>query len=98
MSAPGPMRFKAGDRVRVRVGSPPGHIRTPVYIQGRIGAVERLHGHYRNPESLAYGGDGLPRQPLYLVRFPQPILWPGYGGSPGDQLLLDLYEHWLEPA
>jgi len=55
-------RFKAGDRVRVRVGAPPGHFRTPTYIQGKVGAVERLHGDYRNPESLAYGGDGLPKR------------------------------------
>jgi len=63
-------RFKVGDRVKVRVGSPPGHFRTPTYVQGKLGAVERVHGDYRNPESLAHGGDGLPKQPLYLVRFP----------------------------
>ncbi len=91
-------RFKAGDRVRVRVGSPPGHFRTPMYIHGKIGAVERVHGDYRNPESLAYGGDGLPKQFLYLVRFPQSGLWPKYAGSPRDHLLIDIYEHWLEPA
>ena len=91
-------RFKPGDRVRVRAGSPPGHIRTPTYIQGRIGAVERLHGTYRNPESLAYGGDGLPKQTLYLVRFAQPHVWPKYPGPARDQLLIDIYEHWLEPA
>ena len=92
------MRFKPGDRVRVRVGSPPGHFRTPAYIQGKIGAVERVHGDYRNPESLAYGGDGLPKQPLYLVRFPQSHLWRTYAGAAQDRLLMDIYEHWLEPA
>ncbi|MBI4588928.1 MAG: nitrile hydratase subunit beta [Candidatus Rokubacteria bacterium] len=91
-------RFRAGDRVRVRVGSPPRHVRTPCYVQGKIGRVERLHGAYRNPESLAYGGDGLPRQALYLVRFPQSELWAKYAGSARDQLLIDIYEHWLEPA
>ncbi|MBI3030292.1 MAG: nitrile hydratase subunit beta [Candidatus Rokubacteria bacterium] len=91
-------RFKAGDRVRVRVGSPPGHFRTPAYVQDKIGAVERFHGDYRNPESLAYGGDGLPRRPLYLVRFPQSQLWPKYTGPARDQLLMDIFEHWLEPA
>ena len=80
-------RFKAGDRVRVRVGAPPGHFRTPTYIQGKVGAVERLHG-----------GDGLPKRPLYLVRFAQPHVWPKYPGPPRDQLLMDIFEHWLEPA
>ena len=92
------MRFKPGDRVRVRVGSPPGHFRTPTYIQGKIGAVERVHGDYRNPESLAYGGDGLPKQPLYLVRFSQSHVWRTYARAVADQLLMDVFEHWLEPA
>ena len=91
-------RFKPGDRVRVRVGSPPGHFRTPTYIQGKIGAVDRIHGDYRNPESLAYGGDGLPKQPLYLVRFPQSHVWRTYAGATQDQLLMDVFEHWLEAA
>ncbi len=51
-------RFKPGDRVRVRVGSPPGHFRTPAYLQGKTGWVERVQGEFRNPESLAYGGEG----------------------------------------
>ena len=91
-------KFKAGDRVRIRVGSPPGHFRTPTYIQGKVGSIQRLHGAYRNPESLAYGGDGLPKHFLYLVRFDQASLWARYGGSPRDSLLVDVYEHWLEPA
>ena len=35
--------------------------------------------------------------PLYLVRFPQSEIWPGYDGA-GDSLALDIFEHWLEPA
>lgn len=91
-------KFKPGDRVRVRVNSPPGHVRTPRYIQDKIGSVEAIHGAFRNPESLAYGGNGLPKQFLYLVRFDQTQLWKKYSGSPQDQLLVDIYEHWLEPA
>jgi hypothetical protein len=34
----------------------------------------------------AYGGDGLPKQPLYLVAFP--------GGD--AQIYADVFEHWLE--
>ena len=33
-------KFKPGDTVRVRVGSPPGHFRTPAYIQGKTGVIE----------------------------------------------------------
>lgn len=91
-------RFKPGDRVKVRVGSPPGHFRTPAYIQGKVGSVERVQGAYKNPETLAHGGDGLPKRFLYLVRFDQRKLWERYPGQPGDTLSMDLFEHWLEAA
>jgi nitrile hydratase subunit beta len=91
-------KFKPGDKVRVRMGTPPGHFRTPAYIQGRTGVIEATHGAFRNPESLAHGGDGLPKQLLYLVRFDQMHVWARYPSAPQDKLLIDLYEHWLEPA
>lgn len=91
-------KFQPGDMVQVRVGSPAGHFRTPVYVQGKSGTVEALHGRFRNPESLAHGGDGLPAQFLYLVRFEQTQLWPQYSTGRRDTLLIDIYEHWLEPA
>lgn len=89
-------RFQPGNKVRIRVASPPGHFRTPEYIQGKVGVIEAIHGAYRNPESLAYGGDGLPKQFLYLVRFDQADIWEEYDSSPRDTLLIDVYEHWLE--
>jgi nitrile hydratase len=91
-------RFAVGARVRVRSIHPPGHVRTPHYLRGRDGVVELVAGHYANPEELAYGRDGLPREPLYRVRFAQARLWPDYAGTAGDTLVADLYEHWLEPA
>ncbi|MDP6550383.1 MAG: nitrile hydratase subunit beta [Dehalococcoidia bacterium] len=93
-----PVRFQPGDRVQVRVGSPPHHIRTPAYIQGKTGRVETLCGVFPNPESLAYGGSGLPKQPLYRVQFDQTEIWESYRGPAIDQLLIDIYQHWLEPA
>ncbi len=90
-------RFKPGDRVRVRAEDRPGHIRTPFYIRGKIGWVERVHGEFRNPESLAYGRDGLPKRPLYLVGFHQAEVWDKYA-APKDKLFIDIYEHWLDPA
>ena len=91
------MSFTPGQAVRVKDGSPAGHVRTPSYVRGKQGWIERVHGEFRNPESLAYGGDGLPREPLYMVGFRQPELWHArYAESPGDNLYIDLYEHWLE--
>jgi nitrile hydratase len=91
-------KFQPGDTVRIRVGAPPGHFRTPGYIQGKSGVIAALHGAFPNPESLAHGGDGLPKQFLYLVRFDQTHIWPQYPSTLKDKLLIDVYEHWLEPA
>jgi hypothetical protein len=91
-------RFKPGDRVRVVFADPPGHIRTPFYVRGKTGWIEHYHGDFPNPEELAYGKDGLPPRPLYLVGFNQADLWQQYRAAPTDKLYVDIYEHWLEPA
>ena len=88
-------KFAPGDRVKVRRGLPPGHIRTPRYVQGKIGVVERICGSFPNPEELAHNRHGLPAQPLYRVRFMQKDLWPDYAGPEKDNLELELYQHWL---
>jgi nitrile hydratase len=91
-------RFATGDRVTVRRSEPPGHVRTPYYVRGLAGVVERVCGPYPNPEELAYGRSGLPARPLYRVRFRQADLWPDYPGPPADSVEVEVYEHWLEPA
>jgi hypothetical protein len=92
------VRFQPGDRVQVRRAYPPGHVRTPWYIRGHAGVVERLCGAYPNPEELAYARKGLPAQPLYRVRFLQREVWPDYAGRPDDTVDIEIYQHWLEPA
>ena len=94
MSGP---RFRTGDRVTVRRADPPGHIRTPAYIRGKPGVIERLCGRFQNPEELAYNRTGDPL-PLYRVRFAQRDVWPDYRGGTGDSVDVEIYEHWLEPA
>ena len=93
-----PARFSKGERVKVRTGTPPTHFRTPEYIQGKTGVIVALYGKFRNPESLAHGGDGLPMQPLYGVEFDQKQLWENYQGPAIDKLLVDIYDNWLDPA
>jgi nitrile hydratase len=91
-------RFKPGDRVRVKMEDRPGHIRTPFYVRGKTGWVERVHGDFLNPELLAYGRDGLPKRTLYSIGFNQPELWSKYHAAAKDKLYVDIYDHWLEPA
>lgn len=90
------MRFDTGQRVRVSDRDHAGHHRTPGYVKGRTGTIARVHASFTNPETRAYGGDGLPEQQLYLVGFAQEELWPGYPER--DRLFLDVFEHWLERA
>ncbi len=91
-------RFQSGDRVAVRAAYPLGHVRTPFYVRGKSGVVERLCGIFANPEERAYARPGLPRQPLYRVRFRQTDLWPGYEGQATDTVDIEIYQHWLEPV
>ena len=90
--------FQAGARVRVLKVDAPGHIRTPHYIRGKTGIIERFVGFFKNPEELAYGRSGLPLKALYRVRFVQSHVWPDYAGPATDTIDIDLYEHWLQPA
>jgi hypothetical protein len=91
-----PARFAPGDRVAVRAAFPIGHVRTPYYIRGKQGVIERLCGSYSNPEELAYARSGQPQQPLYRVRFRQLEVWPGYSGNRDDTVDIEIFQHWLE--
>jgi len=67
-------------------------------VKGKTGSVECLHSAFTNPETRAYGADGLPAQPLYLIGFRQRDLWPEYRGPATDRVYVDVFEHWLEEA
>ena len=83
------------ERVRVKTIMPPGHVRTPAYLRGKTGVIERALGPFANPEQLAYA---LPaaKQPLYRVRFTMAELWGAAAEHPTDTLDAEIYGHWLE--
>ncbi|SFI45291.1 SH3-like domain-containing protein [Jannaschia pohangensis] len=87
--------FEPGTEVRVRRMMPPGHVRTPAYLRGHVGRVERVLGPFGNPEQLAYGHTP-DRLPLYRVRFRMADVW-GDEGHRDDTLDAEIYAHWLEP-
>jgi hypothetical protein len=91
-------RLATGDIVRVLRINPPGHRRTPFYIRGKQGVIERVCGAFPNPEELGHGFDGLPKKQLYRVRFRQKDLWSDYNGGDCDTVDVDVYEHWLLPV
>ncbi|GBF90736.1 nitrile hydratase subunit alpha [Raphidocelis subcapitata] len=98
-----PPRFRAGDLVRVLRENAPlrwrrPHLRTPGYIFGLVGRVEReCVGAFKDPERGAFREPG-PRVPLYRVRFAQCHVWEGYGGGANDTVDIEIYQPWLEPA
>ncbi len=88
-------RFKTGDRVKVKFEDRPGHLRTPWYIRGKSGRIERVYGDFLNPELLAFGKDGLPKKTLYQVVFDYTDVF-GKAQGAKDKVLVDIYDHWLE--
>ena len=92
-------RFAPGARVRVRDAWPeraaPMHLRTPHYLRGREGQVQRMLGTFPNPEAIAFGRPGEPRE-LYHVLFDHKPLWDD--GAEGDTVMVEIFEHWLEEA
>lgn len=91
--------FAPGQRVRVKDDWPetrgPCHIRTPHYIRGMQGTIVRPLGRFANPEDLAFARPAAQRD-LYHVRFEQPAIWQE--GRTGDEVVVEVFEHWLEAA
>ena len=92
------VRFRPGERVRVMKAYPLGHVRTPYYVRGASGVIERVCGAFPNPEELAQMRSGLPAQPLYRVRFAQSEVWPDYRGARADTIDVEIFQHWLDKA
>ncbi|PUB13176.1 SH3-like domain-containing protein [Yoonia sediminilitoris] len=83
--------------VRVRGDMPPGHVRTPAYLRGKTGWVERTLGPFPNPEQLAYGVPPA-KLPLMRVRFLMSEVWGPAAENPQDTIDAEIYSHWLEEA
>ncbi len=89
--------FQPGQNVRVKLDWPETrgacHIRTPHYLRGQRGVVERHLGAFPNPEALAFARKAETLN-LYHVRFAQSQFWGE--GQTGDAVVVELYESWLE--
>ncbi|MFD3189551.1 nitrile hydratase subunit beta [Sedimentitalea sp. HM32M-2] len=95
-----PARFSVGQAVRARrpAGNrhvAGGHTRLPAYAAGAQGYILRLHGSHVLPDSNAHGLGEAP-EPLYAVVFSAASLWTA-PEHPADQVVLDLWQSYLEP-
>ncbi len=93
--------FVAGQAVRTRRPAENalvngGHTRLPAYASGATGRVVRLHGTHILPDAHAHGLGEQP-EPLYAVAFPASELWAN-PEHPRDEVVLDLWQSYLEPA
>lgn len=82
------MTYRVGQCVRIADRPHEGHHRTPGYCKGKTGRIERVHASFTNPETRAYGRDGLPEQRLYSVGFAERDF----------RVEVDIFEHWLGQA
>jgi len=87
------VRFKPGDRVRVRSDYVPGHVRMPGYIRGKSGVVISESPSYPFPDAHAHGV-AAEDEPTYDVRFRTADLWP----DSSDQALVHVavFQSYLE--
>ena len=73
-----------------------GHTRLPAYAADRVGTIVLHHGAHVFPDSNAHFNGEAP-QHLYTVSFAAGDLWQ-HAESPHDEVRLDLWEDYLEPA
>jgi len=85
------------ERVRVKSWMPAGHIRTPAYLRGKTGVIERRLPAFKNPELLAFHLPA-PEVPLLRVRFTMAEVWGPEAERPEDVIEAEIFAHWLDPA
>ncbi len=92
-------RFKPGDRVRICVRYPVGHYRVPRYVRGKCAMIESvIRPAAVNNEEEGFGRNAGSKLHYYRVAIPLTALWTGYKGPAEDNLRIEVYETWLEPA
>jgi nitrile hydratase len=98
---PGPSpKFKNGDKIRTRHPAANeyvagGHTRLPSYASGQTGTIIAHHGCHVFPDSNAHDLGENP-QPIYAVAFKAADLWGKDHVQNGDEVILDLWEPYLE--
>ncbi|MFJ6766526.1 nitrile hydratase subunit beta [Streptomyces sp. NPDC091282] len=90
-----PAAFAAGDRVRTRAASVPGHTRLPRYARGRTGVVQAVRPPSVLPDTNAHFRGENP-QHVYSVRFDSRELWGA--GTDAFAVTVEMYESYLEVA
>jgi nitrile hydratase subunit beta len=88
--------FHSGDRVRARNDHVATHTRLPRYVRGCTGVIAANQGCFVLPDANAHGR-GECATWCYSVRFTADELW-GAGAEAGSEVMVDLWEPYLERA
>jgi len=89
-------RFAIGDKVRVLDIHPAGHTRVPRYVRGRSGVVLHVAPAFPFPDASAHGLADRAEH-TYHVAFEARELW-GEAAARNEQIVVDLWDAYLEPA
>lgn len=89
--------FAPGEEVRISERFPVGHYRVPIYIRGKLGAIEQVIA----PRAVSNEEEGFGRNAgstgfYYRVAIPLTSLWSDYAGEREDGLRIEVFETWLE--
>ena len=88
--------FRIGDGVRTRNLQTNGHTRLPGYARAKAGRIFAIQGFHVFPDTNAHGIGENP-QWLYSVSFDAGELF-GDSARAGDEVMVDCWEAYLEPA
>ncbi|WP_341868601.1 SH3-like domain-containing protein [Paraburkholderia lacunae] len=89
-----PPRFGVGQQVRAKNLNPTTHTRLARYVRGKVGTIDRDHGVFALPDTMAHGGGECP-QHVYSVTFRAQELW-GLHASAVDTVCIDMWDDYLE--
>jgi hypothetical protein len=89
--------FAPGDSLLVSGRAPVGHYSVPSYVRARVAVVEAvIEPAAINNEEEGFGRNADSKRHYYRVALALTDLWPGYRGSAGDALRIEIFEDWLE--
>ena len=95
-------RFKEGQEVWVKQFETRGifrrpHLRTPGFVHGKKGVIERYAGSFLSPHVVAWNFDfnqNHEKVPLYRVRFRMQDVWE-HSEFPNDSIEVEVFQQWL---
>lgn len=89
--------FKQGDQVRISDRVPVGHYRVPTYLRGKVVTIQSVIPTMAvDNEEEGFGRNAGSKGHYYRVAIPMTGIWQHYESPSEDELLIEIFENWLE--